>query len=69
MKINVIVNGISFYTTSAGIKRGVGNNSNVNVAIQQVFADMYNAVGISTTIRLYDHKMIQHAYDIQLRKM
>ena len=69
MKINVIVNGISFYTTSAAIKRGVGNNSNVNVAIRQVFADMHNAIGIGTTVRLYDHQMKQHTYDIQLRKM
>ena len=69
MKINVTINGISFYTTSAAIKRGVGNNSNVNVAVQQVFADMFNAVGISTTIRLYDHQMKQHKYDIQLRRV
>jgi hypothetical protein len=69
MKINVIVNGVSFYTTSTAIKRGVGNNSNINVAIQQVFADMFNAVGISTTIRLYDHQMKQHTYDIQLRRV
>jgi len=69
MKINVIVNGVSFYTTSAAIKRGVGNNSNINVAIQQVFADMFNAVGISTTIRLFDHQMKQHTYDIQLRRV
>jgi hypothetical protein len=69
MKINVIVNGISFYTTSAAIKRGVGNNSNVNVAIRQVFADLHNAVGICTTVRLYDHQMTQHTYDIQLRKV
>jgi hypothetical protein len=69
MKMMVIVNGISFYTTSTAIKRGVGNNSNINVAIQQVFADLYNAVGICTTIRLYDHQMKQHTYDIQLRRV
>ena len=69
MKMMVIVNGISFYTTSTAIKRGVGNNSNINVAIQQVFADLFNAVGISTTIRLYDHQMKQHKYDIQLRRV
>jgi len=69
MKMMVIVNGVSFYTTSTAIKRGVGNNSNVNVAVQQVFADLFNAVGISTTIRLYDHQMKQHTYDIQLRRV
>ena len=69
MKMMVIVNGISFYTTSTAIRRGVGNNSNINVAIQQVFADLFNAVGISTTIRLYDHQMKQHKYDIQLRRV
>jgi hypothetical protein len=69
MKMNVIVNGVSFYTTSTAIKRGVGNNSNVNVAVRQVFEDLHNAVGICTTIRLYDHKMVQHTYDIQLRRI
>jgi hypothetical protein len=69
MKMMVIVNGVSFYTTSTAIRRGVGNNSNINVAIQQVFADLHNAIGISTSIRLYDHKMQQHTYDIQLRRM
>lgn len=69
MKLNVIVNGVSFYTTSAAVKRGVGNNSNVNVAVQQVFENMHNAIGIGTTIRLYDSKMQQHTYDIQLRKV
>jgi len=69
MKMMVIVNGVSFYTTSTAIKRGVGNNSNINVAVQQVFADLFNAVGISTTIRLYDHQMKQHTYDIQLRRV
>ena len=49
--------------------RGVGNNSNVNVAVRQVFEDLHNAVGITTTIRLYDSKMVQHTYDIQLRRM
>jgi hypothetical protein len=41
----------------------------MNIAVQHVFADLHNAVGICTTIRLYDHKMVQHTYDIQLRKM
>ena len=69
MKVNVTINGISFYTTSAAINRGVGNNTLVNVAIQRVFKDMFNAVGIGTTIRLYDHQMKQQTYDIQIRRV
>lgn len=70
MKMMVIVNGISFYTTKRALReRRVGNDSNLNVALSQVFENLHNAVGISTTIRLYDHQMKQHTYDVQLRRV
>lgn len=65
--IRVIVNGISFYTTEARIKRRtVGSDSNLNEAIYQLYSNMFNAVGIASTITLYDNKMKKHSYDIQL---
>ena len=65
--IRVIVNGVSFYTTRARIKnRSVGDNSNLNEAIYQLYSDLFNAVGIGSTISLYDSKMKKHTYDIQI---
>jgi hypothetical protein len=70
MKMQVIVNGISFYTSKRALReRRVGSDSNLNVALSQVYENLFNAVGISTTISLYDHKMKQHTYDIQMRKL
>jgi hypothetical protein len=65
--VRVIVNGVSFYTTKSAIKnRRVGDNSNLNEAIAQLYSNMFNAVGIGTTMHIYDSKMKKHTYDIQI---
>jgi hypothetical protein len=65
--VRVIVNGVSFYTTRARIKsRTVGSDTNLNEAIYQLYSDLFNAVGIGSTISLYDSKMRKHTYDIQI---
>jgi hypothetical protein len=69
MKYRVIVNGVSFYTSGAAIKRGVGDSINVNIAVRQLFENMFNAVGIGSTIHLYDHKMNKVSYDVQISKV
>jgi hypothetical protein len=46
MKYRVIVNGVSFYTTGAAIKRGVGDSVGVNTVVRQLFENMFNAIGI-----------------------
>lgn len=70
MKMQVIVNGISFYTSKRALReRRVGSDSNLNVALSQVYENLFNAVGICTTISLYDSKMRKHTYDIQMRKL
>lgn len=67
--IRVIVNGVSFYTTAARIKRReVGDNSNLNEAIYQLYSNLFNAVGIASTMTIYDSKMRKHQYDIQINK-
>ncbi len=67
--IRVIANGISFYTTEARIKRReVGDNSNLNEAIFQLYSNMFNAKGIGSTVTLYDGKMRKHVFDIQITK-
>jgi hypothetical protein len=67
--LRVIVNGVSFYTTEKRIKdRVVGTDTNLNEAVYQLYSNMFNAVGISTTMRVYDSKMKQHSYDIQINR-
>jgi hypothetical protein len=70
MKLRVIVNGVSFYTTSTAIKqRRVGDFSFQNDALYYALDLMGKNAGIGTTVRYYDHKMKQHAFDIQLSKV
>lgn len=67
--LRVIVNGVSFYTTEKRIKdRVVGTDSNLNEAIYQLYSNMFNAVGMASTIRIYDGKMKQHSFDIQINR-
>ena len=69
MKYRVIVNGISFYTTAAAIKRGVGDFVSVNTVVRELFENMFNAVGIGSTMTVYDHKMNRVSYDVQISKV
>ena len=70
MKIRVIVNGVSFYTTRADIrKRRVGDFTLQNDALVYALDVMGKNEGIGTTVRYYDAKMIQHKFDIQLSKV
>lgn len=69
MKYRVIVNGVSFYTTGAAIKRGVGDFASVNTVVRQLYEHMFNAVGISSRMSVYDHKMEKVTYDVQITKL
>jgi hypothetical protein len=69
MKYLVVVNGVSFYTSAAAIKRGVGNSVSVNTVVRQLFENMFNAVGIGSTMHVYDHKMNKVSYDVQISKV
>jgi len=67
MKIRAIVNGVSFYTTTAAIKgRRAGDFSLQNDALYYVLDLMGKSAGFATTVRYYDHKMKQHCFDVQL---
>jgi hypothetical protein len=67
MKIRVIVNGVSFYTTRAAIKKQVsGDFSMQNTALFHALHMMGKNLGIGTTVVLYDGKMKRHSFDIQL---
>jgi hypothetical protein len=66
--IRVIVNGVSFYTTAAQIKRGVGDFSLVNTAVQLCYKNMGKSAGYGQTFRVYDDKMRMTAYDVQITR-
>ena len=69
MKYLVIVNGVSFYTSAAAIKRGVGNSVSVNTVVRQLFENLFNGIGIASTMHVYDHKMNKVSYDVQISKV
>ena len=69
MKLRVILNGVSFYTTSTAIKnRRVGDNLLQNDALFYALEQMGKNNGIGTTVRYYDHKMDQQKFDVQLSR-
>ena len=66
-KIRAIVNGVSFYTTRSAIRQGrVGDFIMQNDALSYCLHCMGSSDGFATTVRYYDHKMVQHKYDVQL---
>ena len=70
MKIRVIVNGVSYYTTRAAIKKQVsGDHSMQNTALFHALYIMGKNPGIATTVALYDGKMKRHAFEVQLSVM
>jgi hypothetical protein len=70
MKIRAVVNGVSFYTTSAAIKgRRVGDFSLQNDAMSYCLHCMGSSEGFATTVRYYDHKMVQHKFEVQLSRV
>jgi hypothetical protein len=69
MKLRVILNGVSFYTTSTAIKnRRVGDNLLQNDALFYALEQMGKNAGIGTTVRYYDRKMEQQKFDVQLSR-
>ena len=69
MKYRVIVNGVSFYTTSAAIKRGVGDFSLVNTAVQLCYNQMGHHQDLCKTYSIYDSKMKRTDYTVQLTRI
>lgn len=66
-KIRAIVNGVTFYTSRAAIKRQTsGDNTLQNCALFHALDFMGKNVGCVKTVRLYDSRMKLHVYDIQL---
>lgn len=67
MKIRVIVNGVSYYTTRAALKKQASSDFAMqNLALHQALYLMGKNLGIATTVALYDQRMNRHAFDVQL---
>ena len=69
MKYRAIVNGVSFYATTAAIKRGVGDSVAVNAAVRLCAEEMGNSLGLGKTYTFYDNKMNRVSYDVQISKV
>ena len=66
--IRVIVNGVSFYTSAARIRSGVGSDTMINNVVELVYKRMKDEkiVGLSTRMHAYDSKMNRVTYDVQI---
>ena len=67
-KVRVIVNGVSFFTTKAQIKRGVGDNASINLFVQLALEECIRdgIKGLGRTFTAYDSKMQPTKYQIQI---
>jgi len=67
-KVRVIVNGVSFFTTKAQIKRGVGDNASINYFVQSALEDCIRegVAGLGKTYRAYNGNMQSTSYDLQI---
>jgi adenylylsulfate kinase-like enzyme len=67
-KVRVIVNGVSFFTTKAQIKRGVGDNSSINLFVQLALEECIRdgVKGLGRTYQQYDSKMQATPLNLQI---
>ena len=67
-KIRVIVNGVSFFTTKAQIKRGVGDNASINRFVQLALEECVreNIKGLGRTFHLRLDRMRSTPLDLQI---
>jgi hypothetical protein len=67
-QIRLIVNGVSFYTTKAQIKRGVGDNASINMFAQLALEECIreDLAGFGKTYRAYNGNMQYSSFDVQI---
>jgi hypothetical protein len=66
MKMRVIVNGVSYYTTRKAIERRESSCSVLqNTALVVALQGMEDSTGFATSVRVYDGKQIKE-YQVQL---
>lgn len=69
--MRVIVNGVSFYTTQQRVKDGVGDSAVINQAVRAAYGlvKWYKTNCVSTRVAVYDPKMRQQYFDVQIDKL
>jgi len=67
--MRVIVNGVSFYTTESRVKNGVGDSTTINAAVRVAYELLGKSTGIATRVPVYNHKMQQQSFDIQIDRL
>jgi len=66
-KIRVIVNGVSYFSTTTALKKQTSScHSMQNAALAFALDVMGKNLGLGKTVILYDGKMKRHEFDIQL---
>ena len=67
-KVRIIVNGVSFFTTKAQIKRGVGDNISINYFVQSALEECIRdgIAGLGRTYHMYDAKMKSTPLNLQI---
>ena len=66
-KIRVIVNGVSYYSTTTALKKQTSScHTMQNAALFYALDRMGKNLGVGTTVVLYDNKMHRHSFDVQL---
>jgi adenylylsulfate kinase-like enzyme len=67
-KVRVIVNGVSFFTTKAQIKRGVGDNASINYFVQSALEECIRdgVKGLGRTYHSYDSRMRSTPLNLQI---
>lgn len=67
-KVRVIVNGVSFYTSRAQIKRGVGSNATINMFVQLALEECLrdDITGLGRTYQAYNGNMQSTPYSLQI---
>jgi hypothetical protein len=69
MRYRVIINNIHLYTNTASIKRGIGDNTSVNTAVQCALQRLSMDRSVVTTVTVYDSKMQATNYNIQIDRI
>jgi len=69
VRYRVIINNIHLYTNTASIKRGIGDCTYINTALQLALIRLGKHRSVATTIKLYDSKIKAVNYDIQIDRI
>lgn len=66
--IEIKIDDVSFYTTKRALReRRVGTSKQMNDTLYALYQNMFNAIGVHTTVTMYDERMQSRTRDISIR--